>query len=1284
MSRQIDNKVVSMEFDNRSFERHVEQSIGTLDRLKKSLDFSGEEKSLDSYSKKVSKFNLNPLTAAASAAEKGFSKLEMVALTTISRITNEAITMGENLIKSVSGIEMVKQGWEKYNEKASSVQTIMSATRDQFEDEGEQMEYVNAQLERLNWFTDETSYSYLDMASNIGKFTNAGVELDKAVESMIGIATWAGLSGANVQQASHAMYNLSQSMGMGKVQLIDWKSIENANMHTQEFKQTVIDTAVELGTLRKEGEKAFVDVYNDKGEFLRSEEVNPNTLRDTLAHDWFTSDVLTKTLSTFGGFANKVYDVINDFNENAAADAEVSTIELLQLVKDYKKDLTDNGGKLSSDMQSRLAEMATRLNMSLRPLKQTIRELASEEYDIGLRAFLASQETKTFQEALDYTRDAASTGWMNTFETIIGDFLQAKKIWTQLSEDLYDIFIAPIDERNAALEEWSKQGGRSLLMLGVTDAWNGILNIIMAVREALQDIFPKKTAQDFINITAKFQSVMHRFKLWTDDLESFKSVIRGILSVFGILKEALSAVGYIIKEVIGYIFSFREGTNNAAASIGDWLTNLYKTIKEQKTFMKVAESVIDVFKTIIDFLRKIPEYVDQAFQSLTGMTIGEAFEKLSNFLTPIFNNILKFFKSFKEVDMTGATTFGERLKRIFSALKPLFDGLLKTLKDLSPFFTKLFGMVGDGLLNMSERFAEVISAGNISKIFDVLADGIETGFGLILLKFINSILKVVKNSGEVVGAFADILSGVANVLNSFSKQVKANSFKTIASAILMLAAAMLILALIDPDTLASVLIVVIALFHELESAITRFGKIKSVSIGIAAALIPFAVAILILVVAMKKLSDIPTDDIISGLLALSGVMLILARAFNILGKSATPSTFSFLEDGTVFKKTNNKIASTIIALGVALLALAVAMLIISKIPEDGLIRAGIALGSFIAALVIAIRIMKGADVTGIFGFAAGLFLLTFSLKRLDSMGTGSLLKTIGALAAMAIAMGIAIRIMGDTKAEGSVKTIKALSSAILRMSIAIFVMVGAISLLGLVFKDVAPEKRAKILTGILTTAILGVIVILFALVGAVMALSKINTKALDRVATVLLKLSLVIMAIGVGVALLSAGLVILAMNAAILEGIGALVGHVLVDTLMTIIEAIPMFIAAFQAGLIKSRAILKEALIEGFMIIYDALVAAVHKIANGNLSALMDDLILIIVEACRLVKDTAWPLAEALCEVFLAVLVELANYIEPIVKALMDILVGIVRGIADDLGPLAKAGYLRLLAVFLA
>jgi len=394
MSELLDERVVEMRFDNADFEQNVNQSIKTINKLKDSLDFDNAGESFENISAAAAKCDMKPLEDSIESISVKFNMLELVAANVLSNIVNKVADAAVNMTKSLT-IDQVTAGWSKYEQKTQSVQTIMAAT-------GESIDVVNNKLEKLIWFADETSYDFVDMVNNIGKFTSAGVDLDTAVNSMMGISNWAAISGAGIQQASRAMYNLSQAIGMGYVGIQDWKSIELANMATIEFKETVLETALAFGTLKQEADGTIKTL--DGKDIVTAE-----TMRNSLKKQWFTSDVLNAALDQYSEFANEVYAYQNDFEKKHGYAITVNNAMRLMEKDGYVMD------------------------------------------SLGAKAFAKAQEAVTLTQAVNATADAVSSGWMRTFETIFGNYEKAKKLWTNLANDMWDIFAWPGETRNNML-----------------------------------------------------------------------------------------------------------------------------------------------------------------------------------------------------------------------------------------------------------------------------------------------------------------------------------------------------------------------------------------------------------------------------------------------------------------------------------------------------------------------------------------------------------------------------------------------------------------------------------------------------------------------------------------------------------------------------------------------------------------------------------------------------------------------------------------------------------------
>lgn len=358
MSTVIDQRVAELRFDNSHFEKNVSTTMSTLDKLKEKLNLTGASKGLSDIGTAAKKIDMSGLASGVETVRARFSALEVMGVTALANITNSAVNAGKRIVKSLT-IDPVTTGWNEYELKMNSVQTIMAST-------GASIETVNKYLNELNEYSDKTIYSFSDMTQNIGKFTNAGVALEDAVLAMKGISNEAALSGANANEAARAMYNLSQAMSMGYVQYIDWKSIENANMATVSFKEELLKTAVALGAVTDAGDGMYTTLEGKTYNMMQM-------FKDGMKDQWLTSEVLIETL------------------------------------KDY----------------------------------------ADETTEIGAKAYEAATKVKTFSHMLDTLKEAAQSGWAQTWEIIFGDFEEGTTLWTGINKVLGGIIDKMSDVRNA-------------------------------------------------------------------------------------------------------------------------------------------------------------------------------------------------------------------------------------------------------------------------------------------------------------------------------------------------------------------------------------------------------------------------------------------------------------------------------------------------------------------------------------------------------------------------------------------------------------------------------------------------------------------------------------------------------------------------------------------------------------------------------------------------------------------------------------------------------------------
>ena len=491
----MDTRVVQMEFDNKQFEKNIKQTSKSLDNLKQSLDFKGVGDSVDEVRVSI-------------------SALQIAATTFIANIANKITNLGLTFLKSLS-VDNISAGWSKFGEKTTSVATMMAQkiriAGQEITDLAEKTAVVNEQLELLTWFSDETSYSFTDMVNNVGKFTAAGQDLDTSVKAMEGIATWAALSGQNAQTASRAMYQLAQAMGKGKIQKIDWMSIQNANMDTEEFRETILATAVAMGELTKEGDK-FVTKTGKK--FTQAQ------FADYLSEGWFTSDVLVKGLNKYSAAIDQIYEI-----------AEREGITASEVIEKYGDTLDQ----------------------------------------FGVKAFKAAQEARTFSDVIASVKDAVSSKWMTTFESVFGTQEEAVKLWTDLANKLYDVFAESGNFRNDILAVWKELGGRDDLFAKGSDNqgafWN-LYDAIIAVRDIIKSawrtIFPLSEME---SLSDQAEDVGRRLKGITERIREFTSTLKTssaltirltkiLQTIFSIVKMGINAIKilrYILDPIVDLV-----------------------------------------------------------------------------------------------------------------------------------------------------------------------------------------------------------------------------------------------------------------------------------------------------------------------------------------------------------------------------------------------------------------------------------------------------------------------------------------------------------------------------------------------------------------------------------------------------------------------------------------------------------------------------------------------------------------------------------------------------------
>lgn len=985
-------------------------------------------------------------------------------------------------------IDQVTAGWDKLSQKTTSVATLVA--------QGYDMSTVEEQLSRLNWFTDETSYNFTDMVENISKFTATGKGLEESVTAMEGIANWAALSGQNASTASRAMYQLSQAMGAGVMRMEDYKSIQNVSMDTDEFRQKALDAAVALGTLKKNADGTYESLINSQGAFTKSQ------FAQHLTQDaWFTSDVMMKVFNDYSSAVDQIYEYAEEKGITAS---------------------------------------------------QAIKELGGSVDGFGLKAFLAAQEAKTFGDAIDATKDAVSTGWMNTFELIFGNYEEQRVLWTDLANAMYDVFASGAEARNELLSAWAELGGRDLFIDSLWNTWNAIfgsieddgteiVGVLTAIKTAFREIFPAATAQNLYDFTEKLRNLTEKFKMTDETANNLKNTFKGFFAILSIVKQGISAV---IKGVLPFgdaIHSLGGGVLALTGNIGEWLSEMNEALKAGEGLGKVTDGISKILGFIGKFIGSIStagNVTDKLSQS-----VGNAAESLDNLSSK--SKALEFLK-----------TIGEAIGKIISALA---------------------SVTGRGF----KKIAELISEIN----FDRVAEAIDTlSFGALsvgLVKFVSYLKKPLEELGSIKESVIGVIDAVGGRFSAMEKSINAKSLLTIAVAVGVLATSLLILASIDANKLGTALAGIAALFGELVGSFALVGKIGSVK-G-AGSLMLISTSLLILASALKSISDLSFTQVITGITGIAGAMLLLFTALSRMPKNIA------------------KTGGTILVTAIAIRVLASAMTALSKINGDQIITSFTALGGALLIIAVAMRGMPNNMAVvgaGLLVVSTAIGVLAISLRLLGSTPIETICKS---LLTLAIALGVLA--IGLKAMQGSLKG----SAALIVAASALTIMAPALVLMGsLSLASIA--KALLVIAGSFT--VLGIAgALLTPVIPAILALSG----AMALIGLAVLGIGTGLFAAGAGLSALAVGITTLAGvtvgAAASIASSLFIIGSSLLSLLPLLIEKIGEGIVAFCVAIGNGAEAIGESFRKIFAVVVDVILTTLVEYTPKIVELLLDFII---------------------------------------------------------------------------
>lgn len=1040
MSRTIDDKVVSMEFDNSQFERSVHTSMGTIEKLKSSLKFEGISKGFEGITESAKRVSFSGLEFAATRAGFHISDVfEKVSRFLENDIARRIVNVGTKIAREFT-IEPIMTGFQEYELKMGSVQTIMAST-------GESLASVNKYLEELNEYSDRTIYSFSDMTNNIGKFTNAGVKLEDAVLAIKGISNEAAVSGANAQEASRAMYNFSQALSAGYVKLIDWKSIENANMATVEFKQTLIDTAVEMGTLKKKKDGVYATNKRDISATMN--------FNDSLQDQWMTTEVLTKTLAKYADETTdigkkayaaatevKTFSMMMDTLKEAAQSGWAYTWELVagdfEEAKALWTELSETfGGFIDRSADARNALVAGAVESNWEKMLHVVNEAGISSKDFTDALLNSTNDRKAAIEkiieeegslekafasgkiSLDYfsktftTLSGGMTPALNAKIQKLGDSIndlsdkelksmfftqdqiklinelrdkskETGKSVSELSDDMNNLYLMGLKNSDVFKENISNlavPSGRELMVDTIRKGLEAIVKVCSVVKQAWSEVFPPITSDNIYNIIKAIHDFTESLIMSDETAEKVKDVFKGLFSVVSIGVDFFSSLAKGALELVNRYSSLKDTVLDNLSAFGRWLVNLKDTVKETDIFGTAVDKLVTIITAAISKIKEFYEYVSSKFH----MPKIDGFTSSFQWLLTIVQTIWEFIKPIGEA-------IGILAKRLVASLSGIFSG-------------------EGGINAVTDLMSTLIAGKGMMALVDILANAVDKAGGL----------KEVLADG-----LSDVFDEIRDSLEAWQNSIKAEMILKIAEAIAILVASLFVLSLINEDKLKSAIASITGLFIELSTSLKYISGVDTGKLGNSVStvntLIGMSAAILILSFALKELSEIDSAGLVNGLIGIFALMEMLTRSIQNMSNQT-----EVLMKG----------ASQLIFIAIALKIMTSACKDLSELSWEGLIKGLIGIGAMLGALVHFIddigngdkKIMKGAFQLVILG--AALEIMADVCSKLSTLSWTDMIKGLVGIGAM---LGQMATFLDDVKFSnrsiGTAVSIVILSSAL--------------------------------------------------------------------------------------------------------------------------------------------------------------------------------------------------------------------------------------------------------------
>ena len=1226
MSDTIDNKVVSMKFDNKQFEQNIAQTMASLQKLQDSLSKAGSGKGLSDIQQQADKLNFNQMGRGIDGLSAKFVALSTVAITTLANITNRAVDAGINIAKSLT-IGPIQQGFAEYELTIGSIQTMLANTARY----GTKLPEVTRNLEELNQYADKTIYNFGDMTKNIGLFTNAGIKIGDATSMIQGFSNVAAASGTSSEGAAAAAYQLSQALSAGTIRLMDWRSLTNVGMGNKNMQDSLIQLGSAMGAFNSKTTTAAAAAKDFNG---------------SLESKWLSGDIMEQYLKIMAG---------------KVTPAQMKQLGLTEKqIEQFRK-------------QAKTAEEAATKVRTFTQLRTTILESIGSGWSETFRIVIGDFEeaTKLWTKVNDTlgpilsgfsdARNKLLKGWdklggrEKLIEALGNAFTALMRILSAVKAGFRAVFppataqaLYDLTETFANFTEKLKMGAPQLFLIKqVVQTFFSVVKVGLSILKGLASLVLNvfslfgKAAGNADDLTLSIGYTLEKFNEWVASgkgIEKFFAKLRQVqTTVLTPLIKSLGKVADAVGQVLGVLVS------------GDFQGGF---LEEDSPIISGALKLREVLENVISWIKQVA----------TALSVGDFRGGFLQEDSPIITAVFKLREAFKSLIETVKNAFGvfsggsdafetnsmsmDNLSSAGERVKSVWDRIVEAFQKIGDLVAPAGKNIGEALRSIWDKFATWFKDADFQDLVALINTGFLIALYVAIRRFTNNVGKLVESWTRIGDSFATFGEEISNTLGAMQTSIKAGAILKIAIAIAILAASIIALGMLDEKALKQGSAAVVGALIAVTAVLGILGKLdltggKTV-VAIAGAILIMSVAIRALVSSVKSLGKMNVDEMKQGMLGVAilvGGMIALITTLSLAGPQVAA------------------VGATILAISGAMLVMGGLIALLGQMGEDTLTNGLLAVAgitALIITLVTALALAGSlAPVTAAGGaamlLAAGaIAIMAKVVQELSTIKIASLITAMATMTAMVAMLGylMAVAAIGGPLSLAG-------AGGILMIAIALKIMADAVEQLGRL-----PWKVAAAGLGVML-ALIGLI----ALAGLTATVFAAPLLALGIALTL------------IGGAMLLAGLGMLAFSAGLtaLATLGTAGFLVIASGVQTLLNLLPLMAQQLGYAMITFANVMKEAapeLVAALGVVLSALFKEIVRLAPG----LGDALIALIKEGLRVIRETYPDFVDTGYEILLAFLKGLEDNISEIAKTVGNLIVAFIDELATQNDRILNAG----------